>query len=261
MLQITTHTHTHTHAYTHTLTHSTSIINQHRLITAGYSQIHSGTTYNVKTDTMQFSNSRFDTSLQNTPISMQHERIPVFVTDTFLQPTGSLEAAWCYRGDLRPLIKSSEDTIHTLTFSFPSFPPLPPSVSPPHTFTLPQPLINSPVLSRCLNLSPSLSHILRLVLFFFSRSLLIPTSLLKHTHIFLTLSSFMPFLTCFFFHFFFFRFCPISVPHCGPSTHNVTDTMVVVLTTFCLKWPLKNKRLKLSIQSLSLSVCPSVGPI
>lgn len=142
----------------------------------------------------------------------------------------------CYRWVLTPLINSSEDTICTMTFSFPSFPPLSPSVSLPHTLTLPPSLINSPVLSCCLNLSLSLTHSDWVLC---SRFLLISTSN--------TLSSLLPPLP--------FLFCPISVPHCCPSAlkgqcdwHSAT---VVILTTFCLKWPLKNKRLELSIQSLS----------
>lgn len=60
----------------------------------------------------------------------------------------------CYRWVLTLAINSSEETVHTLTFSFHSYL----SVSHPHTLTLPQSLINSPALSCWFNLSLSLSH-------------------------------------------------------------------------------------------------------
>lgn len=133
-----------------------------------------------------------------------------------LQPTQPLEAVWCYRWVLTPLINSSEDTVHILTFSFPSFPPLFPSVTLPHTFTLRSLLINSPALSRCLNLSlfphtrSNLSHFCSLV-FLYSSLPLCPS-----THTLLSLS-FDTLTFC----------CPISVPHCCPSTlwgASVTNT-------------------------------------
>ena len=76
----------------------------------------------------------------------------------FLEPTQPFEAVWCNRWVLTPLINSSEDAVHTLTFSFPLFPPLYPSTP------LSLPLTHSLCLARSLILqlyhtfSISLTH-------------------------------------------------------------------------------------------------------